>query len=224
MLIPAYLQIDLCLFCATPAVNKGIWRIISMLKGKARLPLPTAHFFLLHFRSKGCWAGEVPNGELWDELNLKFLLVPRESISYPGYLHSPLWAPPLQCCPELVLQALSRTRLGCCDSHTPQGQGLAAAGNPTGRLWFSPVFELACSVQPDYQKFRVQASLHRARHWIGMRPREPQRTWDPVLASPPRNCSYKQLPVSVTCIFLMNSSRRNWDWKSDSWRFPASKS
>lgn len=80
MLILAYLQIDLCLFCATPAVNKDIWRIISIFKRKALLPLPLAHFFLLHFRPNVCSTGKVSNGKLRDELNLKYL-VPWVSIA-----------------------------------------------------------------------------------------------------------------------------------------------
>lgn len=80
MLILAYLQIDLCLFCATPAVNKDIRRIISIFKRKALLPLPLAHFFLLHFRPNVCSTGKVSNGKLRDELNLKYL-VPWVSIA-----------------------------------------------------------------------------------------------------------------------------------------------
>lgn len=34
MLIPAYLQIGLCLFCASPAVNKDILGIIAIYKGR----------------------------------------------------------------------------------------------------------------------------------------------------------------------------------------------
>lgn len=34
MLIPAYLQIGLCLFCASPAVNKDILGIIAIFKGR----------------------------------------------------------------------------------------------------------------------------------------------------------------------------------------------
>lgn len=34
MLIPAYLQRGLCLFCASPAVNKDILGIIAIFKGR----------------------------------------------------------------------------------------------------------------------------------------------------------------------------------------------
>lgn len=69
MLILAYLQIDLCLFCAMPAVNKDIWRIISTLKRKALLLLPIAHLFLLRFRPNVCSTGKVSNGKLLEEMS-----------------------------------------------------------------------------------------------------------------------------------------------------------
>lgn len=69
MLILAYLQIDLCLFCAMPAVNKDIWRKISILKRKALLSLPIAHLFLLHFRPNVCSPGKVCNGKLLEEMS-----------------------------------------------------------------------------------------------------------------------------------------------------------
>lgn len=104
MLILAYLQIDLCLFCAMPAVNKGIWRIISILKRKPLLPLPIAYFFLLHFRGSMCLIGKMSNGKLRDELNLKWSHGYPSLILNTGTGHSELYC--LHRYSKLLLQSM----------------------------------------------------------------------------------------------------------------------
>lgn len=115
MLILAYLQIDLCLFCAMPAVNKDIWRIISICRRKALLALPIALFFFffpLHFRPKGCSTGKLSNGKLRDELNLKCPMVPQESINYFEHMHGALWTPTVS---VVILNLYSQTH--CSPNH-----------------------------------------------------------------------------------------------------------
>lgn len=74
MLIPAYLQIGLCLFCASPAVNKDILGIIAIFKGKLYssvflrvLPALGPRGFVWRVLKVGSWAqpwggspGQVP--------------------------------------------------------------------------------------------------------------------------------------------------------------------
>lgn len=81
-------------------------------------------------------------------------------------------------------------------------------------------------MQPSNKKLASAASPESV--WCsGMRLREAQEgqhTGDLALILSPTNCSYKQLHSSIYSIFLINSSWRNWDRKSELWLLPASKS
>lgn len=209
MLILAYLQIDLCLFCAIPAVNKDIWRIISILKRKALLPLPIAHFFLLHFRSNVCSTGKVSNGKLRDELNLKCLIVPWVSIDYQIYARATPNSYCLYRYSELVLQNMvpSKTPLRTpWQSHSQVGMSDCCKIIDLQALVLTCIWNESLCTALLSKICKCSLTTESVSLYLDEAQKTTEQTWDLALILSPTNCSYKQLLLSITYIFSINSS------------------